>query len=202
VEAVLSGDAIAMAAGEHWRGAAKGCRNALCMVVSTGIGAGLVLQGRPYFGTTGNAGHLGHVSVDLDGEWCPCGARGCVERIASGPAIARAAGHRDAASAASAARLGDPAALAAFERAGTALAAAAAGVAALVEIDVVVVGGGVAQAGDLLLEPFRRRLGDYATLDFTAGLKVVPAVLGSAAGLIGAAGIAQHFSQSQVKTLL
>ncbi len=61
------------------------------MVVSTGVGGGLVLGGRLHLGPTGNAGHIGHISVDLDGDPCPCGARGCVERIASGPNIARRA---------------------------------------------------------------------------------------------------------------
>ncbi|MER0244801.1 ROK family protein, partial [Streptomyces sp. HSW2009] len=84
----LVGDGVAMAAAEHWQGAARGCTNALCMVVSTGVGGGLIINGRPYPGPTGNAGHIGHISVELDGDACPCGSRGCVERIASGPNIA------------------------------------------------------------------------------------------------------------------
>ncbi|MBZ4324268.1 ROK family protein, partial [Streptomyces huiliensis] len=88
---VLVGDGVAMTAAEHWLGAAQGRANALCMVVSTGVGGGLVLGGRLHPGPTGNAGHIGHISVDLDGDPCPCGARGCVERIASGPNIARRA---------------------------------------------------------------------------------------------------------------
>ncbi|MHC5904005.1 ROK family protein, partial [Streptomyces sp. S6] len=87
----LIGDGVAITAAEHWQGAARGYDNALCMVVSTGVGGGLVLNGRLHPGPTGNAGHIGHISVDLDGDPCPCGARGCVERIASGPNIARRA---------------------------------------------------------------------------------------------------------------
>jgi predicted NBD/HSP70 family sugar kinase len=87
----LIGDGVAITAAEHWQGAARGHDNALCMVVSTGVGGGLVLGGRLHPGPTGNAGHIGHISVDLDGDACPCGARGCVERIASGPNIARRA---------------------------------------------------------------------------------------------------------------
>ncbi|MER7715106.1 ROK family protein, partial [Streptomyces werraensis] len=87
----LIGDGVAITAAEHWQGAARGHDNALCMVVSTGVGGGLVLGGRLHPGPTGNAGHIGHISVDLDGDPCPCGARGCVERIASGPNIARRA---------------------------------------------------------------------------------------------------------------
>lgn len=87
----LAGDGVAMAAAEHWRGAARGAGNALCLVVSTGVGAGLVLNGAVHPGPSGNAGHLGHISVDLDGERCPCGSYGCLENIASGTAIARRA---------------------------------------------------------------------------------------------------------------
>ncbi|WP_194917058.1 ROK family protein [Catenulispora rubra] len=187
LQVALCGDAIAMAAGEHWRGAARGRRNALCMVVSTGVGGGLVLDGRLFPGTTGNAGHIGHISVELDGKRCPCGARGCVELIAAGPAIARAAGCPDAAAAARAARAGDARARAAFDRAGQALATACATAAALVEVDLVVIGGGVAQAGDLLFGPLRRHLATCATLSFTSGLTVIPAALGADAGLVGAA---------------
>ncbi|MDT3399008.1 ROK family protein, partial [Streptomyces sp. B1866] len=88
---VLVGDGVAIAAAEHWQGAARGHADALCMVVSTGVGGGLILGGRLHPGPTGNAGHIGHISVELDGEPCPCGSRGCVERLASGPAIARRA---------------------------------------------------------------------------------------------------------------
>ncbi|MEU4106885.1 ROK family protein, partial [Streptomyces tanashiensis] len=87
----LVGDGVAMTAAEHWLGAARGHANALCLVVSTGVGGGLVLDGRVRPGPTGNAGHIGHVPVDLDGEPCACGGRGCVERIASGPHLARRA---------------------------------------------------------------------------------------------------------------
>ncbi|GAA2747622.1 hypothetical protein GCM10010440_44070 [Kitasatospora cinereorecta] len=84
----LIGDGVAIAEAEHRQGAATGYRSVLCMVVSTGVGGGLVLDGRVHDGPTGNAGHIGHISVDLDGEPCPCGGRGCVEGLASGPAIA------------------------------------------------------------------------------------------------------------------
>lgn len=197
---VLVGDAVAMTAAEHWLGAARGFANALCMVVSTGVGGGLVLDGRLHTGRTGNAGHIGHITVDLDGSLCPCGAPGCVEGLASGTAIAahaQAAGWTapagvapTAAAVADAARAGNPHARAAYERAAQALAAAIAATAALVELDLVVIGGGVAQAGDTLFAPLRRRMADYAVLDFTRGLPVVPALLALDAGLIGAAAVA------------
>ncbi|MER5480733.1 ROK family protein [Streptomyces sp. NPDC002734] len=196
----LIGDGAAVAAAEHWVGAARNSSHALCMVVSTGVGGGLVLGGRVRPGRTGNAGHIGHISVDLDGDPCPCGGRGCVEGLARGPAIARRArengwrpepgGEGSAAEVAAAARDGHPAAVAAFARAGRALAAAIAGVAALVEIEVAVVGGGVAEAGEVLFAPLRQALPDYATLAFTRDLRVVPALTGPDAGLIGAAAAA------------
>ena len=84
----LGGDGLCMALGEHWRGAGQGADFLLGMVVSTGIGGGLILDGAAYDGRTGNAGHVGHVIVDPDGPACSCGARGCVEAIASGPHLA------------------------------------------------------------------------------------------------------------------
>lgn len=85
----LGGDGVCMALGEHWLGAGRGARFLLGLVVSTGVGGGLVLDGAPCLGRTGNAGHVGHVVVDPDGSPCPCGGRGCVETIASGPSLAR-----------------------------------------------------------------------------------------------------------------
>jgi glucokinase len=195
----LAGDAVAMAAGEHLHGAARGAENALCMVVSTGVGGGLILGGRVMAGATGNAGHIGHISVEMNGEPCPCGGRGCVERMAGGPAIARYAlaqgwrpGGADASAeaVAASARAGDPAARAAFARAAQALAAGIAATAALVEIDTVVIGGGVAEAGAVLFDPLRAWLLRYATLAFTRGIRVLPAKQGRHAGLVGAAACA------------
>ncbi|MFD7296644.1 ROK family protein [Streptomyces sp. NPDC059897] len=196
----LIGDGVAITAAEHWQGAAQGHDNALCMVVSTGVGGGLILGGELHPGPTGNAGHIGHISVDLDGDPCPCGARGCVERIASGPNIARRAlaegwqpgsdGDATAAAVARSARAGDPVAIASFERAAQALAAGIAATATLVEIDIAVIGGGVAKSGELLFTPLRRALRDYATLSFVQGLTVVPASTGTDAGLVGAAAAA------------
>ncbi|MER5665641.1 ROK family protein [Streptomyces mirabilis] len=196
----LIGDGVAITAAEHWQGAARGHDNALCMVVSTGVGGGLVLNGQLHPGPTGNAGHIGHISVDLDGDACPCGSRGCVERIASGPNIARRAleggwrpgpdGDTSAAAVAAAAREGDPVAVASFERAAKALAAGIAATATLVEIDIAVIGGGVGKAGDVLFEPLRKALADYATLSFVQRLTVAPALMGTDAGLVGAAAAA------------
>ncbi|MET8546585.1 ROK family protein [Kitasatospora sp. NPDC004799] len=194
----LAGDGVAMAAAEHWQGAARGADNALCLVVSTGVGAGLVLDGAVRPGPSGNAGHLGHITVDLDGEPCPCGSRGCLEGLASGTAIARralaegwrpVADDRTARAVAASAAAGDRIALASFDRAARALAAGIAATAALVDLSRVVVGGGVAEAGDVLFAPLARHLDRYAALSYVRGLDVRRAELGTDAGLIGAAAL-------------
>lgn len=191
----LGGDGTCMALGEHWRGAGRGARFLLGMVVSTGVGGGLVLDGVPYHGRTGNAGHVGHVVVDPHGAVCSCGGRGCVETVAAGPALVRwarangwtGADARDLAAAAA----GDAVAATAFRRGATALAATIASVAAVCDLDRVVVGGGVAKAGPLLFDPLREALAGYAGLAFLAGLEVTGAELGGDAGLVGAARLAE-----------
>lgn len=190
----LAGDGLCMALGERWRGAGRGAQFMLGMVVSTGVGGGLVLDGAPYDGRTGNAGHVGHVVVDPDGEPCACGGRGCVETIASGPRMTRWARSQgwagaDARELADAANAGDAIALQAYRRGATAVAAMIASVAAVCDLDLVVIGGGVAKAGALLFDPVREALASYAGLDFIGGLQVVPAELGGEAGLVGAAAL-------------
>ncbi|MFD5918564.1 ROK family protein [Kitasatospora sp. NPDC058201] len=195
---VLAGDGVAMAAAEHWRGAARGADNALCLVVSTGVGAGLVLDGAVRPGPSGNAGHLGHITVDLDGDPCPCGSRGCLEGLASGTAIARRAlaggwrptgDDRSARAVAADALAGHPVAVAAYDRAAQALAAGIAATASLVDLHRVVIGGGVAAAGPALFDPLARHLDRYAALPYVRGLDVRRAELGTDAGLIGAAAL-------------
>ncbi len=193
----LAGDGVCMALGEHWRGAGRGARFVLGMVVSTGVGGGLVLDGKPYLGRTGNAGHVGHVVVELDGQPCPCGGHGCVETVASGPWMTRwalangwAGGPgADAVALGKAAEAGDPLALRAFRRSATALAAMIASVGAVCDLDLAIIGGGVAKSGPILFDPLRAALADYAGLSFIRGLQVVPAALGGDAGLIGAAAL-------------
>ncbi|OBI99165.1 ROK family protein [Mycobacterium sp. 1465703.0] len=199
---LLAGDGVCMALGEHWIGAGKSAgpdaRFLLGMVVSTGVGGGLVLDGVPYSGRTGNAGHVGHVVVELDGRLCTCGGHGCVETFASGPWMVRwarengwsappGAGASDLAAAAAAS---DPLAQKAFHRGANALAAMIASVGAVCDLDLVVIGGGVAKSGPLLFDPLRAKLSEYAGLDFLSGLRVVPGELGGSAGLIGAARLA------------
>lgn len=196
----LAGDGVCMALGEWWRGAGGGAPSLLGIVVSTGVGGGLVLGGQPYGGRTGNAGHVGHVVVELDGQPCSCGGHGCVETVAAGPrmtAWARAhgwcpplgAGEPGARELARAAADGDPVAEAAYRRGAAGLAAMIASVAAVCDLDLVLIGGGVALSGPVLFGPLRDALTTYAGLGFLRGLPVEPAVLGGAAGLVGAAAL-------------
>jgi glucokinase len=193
----LGGDGVCMALGEHWRGAGRGIDFMLGMVVSTGVGGGLVLNGVPYQGRTGNAGHVGHVVVDPDGPLCHCGGRGCVETFAAGPWMTRWAldhgwawpSDANAAALAEAAAAGDSIAVQAFRRGAKALAAMIASVGATCDLDRVVIGGGVAKSGNTLFDPLDEALADYAHLSFIRDMRVVPAALGGDAGLIGAAAL-------------
>ncbi len=193
----MAGDALCMALGEHWRGAGREARFLLGMVVSTGVGGGLLLDGAPYYGRTGNAGHVGHVVVDPDGQPCGCGGRGCVESVAAGPALVRwartngwaAPPGATALELAGAAAAGDAVAAAAFRRGAMALAAMIASVAAVCDLDRVVIGGGVARSGPVLFEPLQAALTRHVGLDFLAGLRVLPAELDADAGLVGAAAL-------------
>jgi glucokinase len=193
----LHNDAICMAAGEHWRGAGRGRRTMLGMVVSTGVGGGLVLDGRIVDGATGNAGHIGHVVADPEGPPCLCGGRGCVEAIARGPALAawaqgegwRPGQQVSAKDLAGDAAQGHPVARAAMNRAGRALGIAIASVTHLCDLEVVAVGGGLSQAGALLFDPLEEALRAHLGLDYTRGVRVVPATLGQSAGLIGSAAL-------------
>ncbi|GIH94768.1 ROK family protein [Planobispora siamensis] len=204
VEVVLAGDGQCMALGEWWRGG-HGVDSLLGIVVSTGVGGGLILGGRPVLGGTGNAGHIGHVIVDRDGEPCPCGAWGCLETLASGPAMVRwalasgwtpagdptaARGPATAEDLADAARAGEAIPLAAFERAADALAVTVLNTAAVVDLHDVVIGGGVAAAGGLLIDPLRERLAKHAGVDFLRHITVSPTALSRDAGLYGAAALA------------
>lgn len=195
----LHNDAVALAAGEHWLGAGRGSRGFLGMVVSTGVGGGLVVEDRLLSGRTGNAGHVGHVVVDPQGPPCACGGRGCLEAIARGPAVvawARDQGWRppeggaeDGRTLVASAAAGDAVALAAFTRAGRALGVAVASVAHVLDLDTVAIGGGLANAGDLLFGPAIAAYRRHAGLDYARDCRIVPAALGADAGLVGAAAL-------------
>ena len=187
-------DVVALVVGEHWRGAGQGVDDLLGMVVSTGVGGGVVQRGRVVDGQTGNAGHVGHLVVDPDGPPCGCGGRGCVEAVARGPAIVawareRGCPARDGRELAALAHAGDGVARGALARAGRALGLGIVGAAAVLDVPLVLLGGGLSLAGEPLWGPLRETVAAHARLPFLAGLRVEPTGLGQDAGLVGAAGL-------------
>lgn len=194
VPVTLGVDGHCFALGEFWTGAGRNADTLLGIVVSTGVGAGLVVDGKPMLGQSGNAAHLGHVVVDLDGEPCACGSYGCVETYASGPRMVARAKRRgwrtgenvDAAVLSADAAAGDAIAVAVFDDGAQALAAGIVATAVTVDLTTVVIGGGVAKAGPVLFDPVQRWVKRLAQLPFVTDLTVEPAQLDNA-GLIGAA---------------
>lgn len=194
----LAGDGHCFALGEHWLGAARDVASMIGMVLSTGVGGGAVIDNRLFAGATGNAVHLGHISVNAWGPKCVCGGHGCTEMYARGPALVAAAkqqgwaGGDDARALTTAARAGDEIALRVIDHGMRALAAGIATTATELDVSVVVLGGGVSKAGEVIFEPLRRHLRDFAVLDYVRDLQLRPAILDTA-GLLGAAALA--FSQ-------
>ena len=187
----LHNDAVCVAVGEHWRGGWE-TEDLLGMVVSTGVGGGIISGGRLLNGS-GNAGHIGHLVVDPLGPECACGGRGCLEAVARGPAIvawaaARGCTATTGAELAALATQGNALALQAFARAGRFLGVGIASAAALLDVRVVALGGGISQVPSLW-PTLRRSLAEHARLGFLEGLRVEPAALGQTAGLIGAAAL-------------
>ncbi len=183
----LINDARAFTLAELRLGAGRGCRNLVGITLGTGIGGGIVVDGELLLHLSGTVGEIGHLTLVPDGVPCPCGSHGCLERYAAGPAIARAAGMETAEAVMEAARAGDQRAIEALAQAGTALGIGIANVVITVGPERVVVGGGVAEAGDLILEPARRELRRRVTVVPVERVDVVPAELGPRAGAIGAA---------------
>jgi glucokinase len=207
----VDNDANVAAFAEHLYGAARGADNAIMLTIGTGIGGGLILGGDIYRGATGAGAELGHMVIDMDGPLCPgnCPGRGCVEVFASGTALGREgreaaerepdsalgrmlAGGReiDGKAVTEAALGGDRTAIAVFDLVGMRLGVALTSFANIFEPEVIVIGGGVIAAGDLLLEPARRELKARALPPMNR-TPVVAAKLGGDAGMIGAAAMAR-----------
>lgn len=186
-------DANAGALGEHRYGAARSYRSLLHVTIGTGVGAGLILDGRLWTGIDGAAGEFGHVTVEPEGRPCGCGNRGCLEQYLSATAIAAAGSGcaaPDAAAVAAAALKGDEAALAIFEQAGSYLGIAVAGVLNLLNLEAVVLGGGVARSFALLAPAMRREIAARAFPVPRRRARILCSELGDNAGLLGAAAAA------------
>ncbi|MQY30174.1 ROK family protein [Nocardia aurantia] len=187
----LAVDGACLALAELHVGGLRGLRNGMAMTVSSGIGGGIVVDGRVAVGNTGNAGHVGHIVVPGFDVPCACGGRGCVEAVASGMSSvrwARAQGWAGSTGVelARAAHAGEEVAVAALRRAGTALGTAISSAAALLDIDRVVIGGGFAQSGAPLWDPMRVAIREHAGLAFTRGLRVIASEISGGATLVGA----------------
>jgi glucokinase len=178
----VDNDAKAVALAEGWVGAAAGVGSFVGMVVSTGVGGGIVLNQRLLEGEAGNAGHIGHVVVEPDGRPCFCGGRGCLEGEASGRAIEAITGRPPA-----------DAGPDVIERTGRLVGRAVASVANLLDLQLAVVAGSVALGfGEPFFAAARSEIDSRARLDFSRGAAIRPADLGGDAPLVGAAAVALH----------
>ncbi len=183
----LINDARAFCLAESTLGAGRGHRYVACIVMGTGVGGGLVIDGKVHEGATRGAGEIAHQVVAPDGPVCGCGTRGCVEALTSSAAISEMAGTNTPEEAYERAKAGDEKAIAAFRSAGKWLGIALANVNAVFSPEVFIVGGGVAQAGDLVLDFIRSELHERNHLWPNSAFKVVPAQLSFFAGATGAA---------------
>jgi len=208
VPVYMDNDANLGALGERWRGAGKGHSNLVYIKVGTGIGCGLILDGELYRGDVGSAGEIGHVTIDENGPPCKCGSYGCLESMAGGPAIALRAQQAiragqttslsgvqpiesiTARDVALAARAGDRLAQQLFAEAGKHIGVALASLANLLNPGLIIIGGGVAQAGDLILEPIRRTVEQRALPAVVQNTQIIQSALGRDATAMGAVSLA------------
>lgn len=207
VNTLLLNDANAAALGEHRLGVGKGVDNLVLLTVGTGIGGGIIIDGNLYSGSSGSAGEIGHMTIDINGIRCSCGNIGCLETLASGTAIAREAikhvrlgessslteivegkiENITAEKVSTAAQHGDRLALDIVTRAATYLGVGMVNLVNIFNPDMIIVGGGVARMGDLLLNPARQVVMERAFPMAAQAVRIVPAQLGNDAGILGAA---------------
>jgi glucokinase len=202
----IDNDANCATLGEWWQGAARGARNVVGMTIGTGIGGGLIFDGKLYHGASDVAGEIGHATIDVTGRLCKCGNYGCLEAYASGPSIAARAreaiaGDADsllyrmvkgdlsritAATVYEAAKLGDEVAVDVVRETARFLGAGIANLLNIFNPDVVVIAGGVTQAGDTLFEPLRKEVRKRAFRPAVEACRIVPGTLPGSAGVVGA----------------
>lgn len=183
----LINDARAFGLAELRLGAARGASSMVGLTLGTGIGGVIVVDGRVHLGHDGTAGEIGHQTIDPDGPWCNCGNRGCLEAYARADQICAACGTASVEEAVGAARDGDPRAVQGLRDVGRYLGIGIANMITVISPDKVVLGGGVAAAGDLLFDPIRAEIARRVTMTSIDRVDLVPAELGTWAGSIGAA---------------
>jgi glucokinase len=215
---IVENDANAWALGEYWRGAARGCKNVVLLTLGTGVGGGLIVDGKLVHGRSGMAAELGHVFVEANGMPCDCGARGCLEAYASAsglcgllkqrlqleeaqlpPKYLDRGGEFSARGLTRAARSGDPIAIEMFEVAGRFLGVAIASFINIFNPEMVVIGGGVAGALSLMRPAMTREVKARAFAAAVAQTRIVKAALGPEGGVVGAAYAAQNANQVMAK---
>ena len=201
----VDNDVRCAALGELNYGAGKGCQNLICITVGTGIGSGLIINGKLVRGADNSAGEIGHIKLSMDetAPICGCGDTGCLEAYASGPAIVamaeeyikggKSTKYRELANpeitpyvVAEAAKQGDAVAKRIFTTIGKYIGIGLASVVNLLNPEKIIIGGGVAGAGDILLEPIEKALKNRAMPIAGSSVQIVPAQLGNTAGVIGA----------------
>lgn len=189
----LEHDAKAAALGEYHFGAGRGAKALCLIIIGTGIGGAFIFDGKLHRGEQDAAGEIGHITVDMDGPICTCGAQGCVQSFASGLAIIHAynfAARQNVESAESivrAAQAGDGIAVRVFQRAGRALGAGIAAIAQTLDVSTFVLFGSVVKAGELLLAPAREAVPRYALKSISTRVRIVTSELENDAGILGAA---------------
>ena len=194
-EVILHGDALALAHAENKLGAGKGFKNMLGMVVSTGVGGGLIIDGKIFTGDSGNSFFIGHHSINFEGRLCVCGRRGCLEAYSSGPqmvAIAQENGWSSSGDSfidlAQSARDGDAIALDAISQGTHALARGIVNMVGSLDINHVVIGGGVVQSGDIFWKPLEKHMkNESKAIEFLKDVQLHKAELERDAGVLGAA---------------
>lgn len=186
---IVENDANAAAYAEYMFGAGKGSKNMVYITVSTGIGGGLILDGKLYQGSFGTAGEIGHMIVQPGGNKCGCGNRGCLESMAAGPYIARAAGKKNAIEVKIAALKGNKIAKKAIEKAANYIGVAIADLNNLLNPDIFVIGGGVTNMGSLLFKPMVKAAKANSMREPRKHLKIVSAKLNNNVGVMGAIAI-------------
>jgi glucokinase len=215
LETFLINDASAAALGEHCFGAGRGINNLIYITVSTGIGGGIIIDGKLYTGASGSAGEIGHMTIDINGTHCNCGNIGCLELLASGKAVARAAQKAiaegtktiileiaegepqniTAQTVSAAAHKGDELASAIISKAATYLGVGMVNLVNIFNPEMIIIGGGLSKTGDMLLDTARKVVAERAFYLPAQQVRIVPSQLGDNAAVLGAAALVQGLAK-------